>query len=110
MKWFGMAYGAPYESDTPRVPAPLHWLCHHCKEPIAQDDDGFIVPVAYGCEIALHYACHMRGIVGGVNHLRGSCTCCGGDDPPDPPNMTKRQAAIAAVKLWEQQRRQGPQS
>jgi hypothetical protein len=39
-------------------------------------------------------------MIGGLNHLLGRCTCCGGTEPPDPPEMTPRQAALAAVAAW----------
>ena len=45
--------------------------------------------------LALGDACsqpHRR-----LNPLRGVCTCYGGSEPPDPPDMTLREAARAAV-------------
>lgn len=45
---------------------------------------------------AWHRECAVRQVIGGVNHLRGRCTCCGGTEPPDPPDMTRREAALAA--------------
>jgi hypothetical protein len=32
-------------------------------------------------------------ILGGINHLNGDCTCHGGTQPPDPPGVTRRDAA-----------------
>jgi hypothetical protein len=43
-----------------------------------------------------HALCQLRQLVGGLNHLRGTCTCCGGTDDPDPPGLSRRNAAIAA--------------
>lgn len=104
MRWFGKAYGAPYEADTPHADTPVGELCWRCDEPIGPDDSGLLIPHWGGADRGswhpYHYDCHMRGIIGGLNHLRGSCTCCGGTEPPDPPNMTKREAASAAVALW----------
>lgn len=103
MMWFGKSCGAPYESDTPHAATPVGLTCGRCDEDIAEGDDGFVLPVFFGEEMdhhAYHYECHMRGIVGGLNHLIGKCTCCGGDDPPDPPELTKREAAKAAVTAW----------
>jgi hypothetical protein len=106
MKWFGKAWGAPYEADTPRVPVPVGELCARCDEPIEPGDDGVVVPHLDGewSLKPLHYECHLRGIIGGLNHLLGVCTCCGGSAPPDPPELTKRDAAIAAAVHWERQR------
>lgn len=50
-----------------------------------------------------HWECGMRNLLGGANHLIGKCSCegCGGKEPPDPPEMTPRQAAAEAVKQWQ---------
>ncbi len=48
-----------------------------------------------------HRACAARGVIGGLNHLLGRCSCCGGDQPPDPPELTRHQAARAALAYWE---------
>lgn len=103
MRWFGKAYGCAYESDMPHAPTPVGESCAHCDEAISDGDTGLIT--AYlGTEgwtfKPLHYDCHMRGIVGGLNHQLGKCTCCGGTEPPDPPHMSKRAAAIAAVNCF----------
>lgn len=66
---------------------PVGWLAG------PPEDHGVRVP---------HYECSMRAIVGGLNHLKGKCICCGGTEPPDPPEMSSREAAKAAVQFWEQ--------
>lgn len=77
---------------------PLH--CTFCGEPF-DDPRDFRVIMAGGTQAA-HQACCLRSIIGGVNHLRGTCTCCGGDDPPDPPGITMRQAArLALDEYWK---------
>lgn len=66
--------------------------CILCDEPITPADERammFVEPV--------HFECGVRAVAGGVNHQRGTCTCCGGTDDPDPPGMTRRQAAQAAT-------------
>lgn len=100
MKWFGKAYGAPYEGEAPHVPTPTGEPCAWCDEPIAATDDGMLIPhLGEGLRV-WHYACNMRSIVGGVNHLRGVCTCYGGT-ASDDPKMTKREAAQAALNYWQ---------
>lgn len=49
-----------------------------------------------------HMECGFRMIIGSVGHQRKLCSCYGGtfDDPPD---TTRRQAAIAAQLEWQQQ-------
>ena len=108
MMWFGKACGAAYEADTPHAPTPVDAPCGSCGESIKEQDDGMLVLHAdeHGsAHRAYHYACHMRGIIGGLNHLAGRCICCGGSEPPDPPAMSTRDAALAAVQAWERRQR-----
>jgi hypothetical protein len=68
--------------------------CHRCGEPVLrfEQDEHHLQP--------MHIECGARGILGGLNHMLGHCTCCGGTSDPDPPGLTKRQAAIAAFQYW----------
>jgi hypothetical protein len=102
MQWFGKKYEGGLWHDCAKAETPVGAICGQCGEEIAEGDDGVLLPL-FGAPIAqaFHYACHMRALIGGLNHLRGTCTCCGGEDPPDPPEMTRRQAAEAAVAEWE---------
>jgi hypothetical protein len=93
MRWFGARHGAPYEADSDPVATPVGARCFRCDEAIAADDDGIADP-------PMHYECFFRGIVGGLNHQLRRCTCCGGTHEPDPPDMTRRQAARAATEFW----------
>lgn len=74
-------------------------ICYYCAEEITEDHC-YRVPRITASEEAivdsLHDECFTRMLVGGVNHLRNLCTCCGGTQEPDPLHLTKRQAAIAA--------------
>jgi hypothetical protein len=70
--------------------------CLYCAEPIASDD--FLAP---DMTPPAHFECGLRAIVGGVNHQKGTCSCCGGTDPPDPPDMTPREAARAAALYFK---------
>lgn len=60
-------------------------------------------PDKYGTDtVAEHRECFLRGIFGSVGHQRGLCTCNGGPGTmDDPPGMTAREAARAAVKEFE---------
>lgn len=108
MRWFGRAYGAAYEDDSAPVPVPVGMHCKRCDEAFTADSDGFLMTYwdadKGAHDIGMHYECHMRQIIGGLNHLLGICTCCGGDAPPDPPALSKRQAAQAAVQYWNAMR------
>lgn len=75
------------------------FLCQWCDEPIL---DGERVA---NCNIPMHEECGLRSILGGINHLLGLCTCCGGTQPPDPPGLTRREAALRATAYWYATRR-----
>lgn len=101
--WFGPAPWAPICDELERVPAPAGTPCFHCEEPIAADDDGLLVasPAADGGwkQLPVHMECNLRIVVGSVGHQNAKCSCFGGTEE-DPPGMTKRQAAAAAVRLF----------
>jgi hypothetical protein len=75
--------------------------CPNCDEPV---ESGPLIP--HFVEVGMieprrwHWECWQRQVIGGVNHQRHACTCCGGTEPPDPPGMTRREAARAAVALY----------
>lgn len=100
IKWFGVKSWGPLCDDCERAPIPVGAACRWCDEPIAEGEDGMLVPYFDGVvaiDMPLHWECNMRSITGGFNHLRGSCTCCGGTEPPDPPDVSRRDAAKMAV-------------
>lgn len=98
MSWFGReAWNAPVCTAEDRIEIPVGQPCAHCQELIADGDDGF----ANGSHV-MHYACQVRGLVGGANHVLGTCSCCGGKMPPDPPGLTRREAALVAEKIWRE--------
>lgn len=72
--------------------------CLYCDEPIRMGDELARFPIGTqdGVRIA-HIECAYRAVAGGVNHLKGLCTCCGGTQPPDPPELSRRDAARAAL-------------
>jgi hypothetical protein len=73
--------------------------CLYCDEPITSADrtDPHIHPPA-------HWECAARAVIGGLNHQQGKCLCCGGTEPPDPPGMSRRQAAKAALEWFQAHR------
>lgn len=69
--------------------------CTNCGEPFG-DDGGVVWPAKSGPPVAVHRECMIRMVMGGVNHQRGLCTCCGGTEWPDPPSLSTREAARVA--------------
>lgn len=91
-------FGPPWsrKPDEIQVPAPVGETCILCGEPIAEDDMGTINFVNQ----VSHHECLMRSVIGSVGHLKGNCFCFGGTEE-DPPGMSRREAAQAAVKLFQ---------
>lgn len=91
-EYFGPAkFRKEYETQ---IETPAGLLCCHCEEAIQPGDVGTM----QGSK-PLHYECGMRLVLGSVGHQMKKCSCFGGTEE-DPPGMTKRQAAIAAVEHW----------
>jgi hypothetical protein len=96
-----MYFGSPHFGDptlTPRVPAPAGRFCCWCGEMIQLCDSGAIIPaVGPGApELPYHEACYARFTIGSVGHQRRSCPCFGGQ-MEDPPGLSVRHAAEAAL-------------
>ncbi len=77
-------------------PPPLR-QCMRCDEPVQEEELTVAVNGGAGC---MHTDCMIRSVVGGANHLRGNCSCCGGELPPDPPSLSRREAASLAARIW----------
>lgn len=95
-KWFGKDWGAPICVEEDHIETPIGQACYHCDEIFVEGDRGVTDMPGH----ALHLECQIRQVVGGVNHIRGTCLCCGGTDDPDPPDVSKREAARRAVIEW----------
>jgi hypothetical protein len=80
-----------------QVPTPIGQPCILCQESVVSGDIGTIDSQG----MITHYECTMRSVVGSVGHQQGRCQCFGGTEE-DPPGLTKRQAAIAACRLWDE--------
>lgn len=107
MQWFGKDWGAPILAELDHQPTPISEFCLFCEERILEQDDGFLIfDGEKGRRRPVHWECNLRQVVGSVGHLTGKCSCHGGTDG-DPPGMTRREAAKAAVALWERNFRAG---
>jgi len=82
-------------------------MCIHCGETIEAGDDYQVVPQypsgEHGSETRYHRDCFLRSIIGSVAHLQGRCSCfVVGSVEGDPPELTRREAASAAVRLFHE--------
>lgn len=81
--------------------------CFRCGEPVLPGEEspqGVDVVDTNGAVIhhTWHEECALRSVLGSVGHLRGTCSCRGGTEE-DPPGLTKREAARAAMLEWKGQ-------
>lgn len=112
-QYFGPEYARkPWETQ---VDTPVGELCALCDEAIERGDIGTVMSIINmgpdGKPVAarrpVHHECSMRSVIGSVAHIEGTCSCnIPGSSEGDDPNLTKRQAAIAAVRAWEARRGQ----
>lgn len=120
LHWFGSHWGAPMCNQSAHIATPAGHVCEWCEHPIEADDRGVVVEAAGpgdegGLRLseggvaaggpgkpvrAYHLECHLRTVLGSAGHIERRCTCFGGEDE-DPPGLTKREAAHAAVAAFE---------
>lgn len=90
-----IATAVPFLGDRPLflgVLSPPRHTCQYCAEPVVDGE-----AIQHCGDGVIHIECLWRMIRGGVNHQARRCSCYGGAEPPDPPGMTRREAAIAAA-------------
>ncbi len=87
------------------VEAPIGIPCDWCGENILATEWGIIVPGIEEDDVCLavedkvyHNECGYRFKRGSVGHITRQCPCFGGTEE-DPPNTTKRQAALLAFMV-----------
>jgi hypothetical protein len=93
---------AHHDSELEIVDVPVGQLCGWCAELIARTDRGVIMDhhSQWGIfERPYHDECQFRMLVGSLGHLTEGCSCFGGH-AGDPPGMTRREAARAAMSYW----------
>jgi hypothetical protein len=114
--WFGSSWGAPVNAG-PHVGTPVGALCSWCVEAIEDGDSGVLMPHIdldpdgrpVGTVRPLHRNCHLRSVVGSLAHVEERCGCYTGCfNDTDPPEMTRRQAADAAVAAFYAKYQESP--
>lgn len=77
---------------------PIGEECAWCREPIHRGENG--VDLENGnCE---HIECYIVSIVGSVAHQERRCACYDGFAECEDSQMSRRDAAKAAFKNWQQ--------
>lgn len=117
---FGKGTWPPFCEDVREWPTPVGDPCLWCGERIREGDQGGWMTVVRQTGGALwqgntarasdlepglepeHIECFIRQSIGSVGHLRRHCSCYGGTEG-DPPGMTRREAAQAALDLFTHQ-------
>lgn len=103
--WFGPEPFSRACHDLGRVAVPVDETCLWCKEKIEATDCGYIMEYV-GDEITFapeHVECMMRSVLGSVAHIEKRCSCyVPGSTCNDPPDMSLREAAKAAVRRFNQ--------
>ena len=70
--------------------------CQWCKERIKRSEVDPLV------QTPMHRECAFRSIMGSLAHIERRCSCfVKGAPETDPPEMTRREAAKAALAAWE---------
>ena len=115
MKYFGpknmqLSRSLRLDNEIIRVDIPVGVPCAHCDELIQDGDHGWTLPHigANGCiELPWHLNCLMRHTIGSVAHIERRCGCfVKGATEDDAPELTRRQAADAAVEAFNRKDKQ----
>lgn len=106
MKYFGRIWPSGICDDGDKVETPVGRPCLWCGEEIVDGDQGIMMSYM-DTEVTLqpmHKNCMIRQTVGSVARIERHCSCfVPGSEEEDPPGMTRREAADAAVEAWERQ-------
>jgi hypothetical protein len=81
-------------------------LCQWCDEAVTEDELRMGDAEVNRSGQAIHIECGLRSAIGSVGHQRRLCSCHGGDQE-DPPGMTRREAARAAMEYFHLSRANG---
>lgn len=97
LKYFGDPWPSDLCDSSEQIPVPVGAPCQRCGEVIEQGDQG----VMYSNGPVAHRNCFLRSILGSVAHIEKRCSCyVEGAEEGDPPGLTKREGANAAVAVW----------
>lgn len=98
--WFGENWNAPVCKSDQQVSVPVGERCVWCDEVFVENDCGISMPSPEGFA-NFHLNCMLRTVFGSASHITMGphrCGECGGDSP----ELTKREAADAAVRAYHE--------
>jgi hypothetical protein len=105
--WFGSNSFGPVCTEESHVSTPVGDTCEWCEEEIEAGDCGVIFHKLRSLTPEIwemkpnHQECFLRRTLGSVAHIERRCSCyVAGSCAYDPPEMTVREAARAAVQAW----------
>lgn len=102
---FGQRFDAPAFDDATIVRTPVGSLCLMCGERIEVGDNGVMMqtwgPRGVRQEPE-HLECHLRSVLGSIEHLEGQCTCF--SDAHRRDDESYRETARLTMK-WIRERR-----
>lgn len=64
MRRFGASWGAPICSAVEQAPTPTGFCCQYCGKPVAEYDQGLLIPDEDGDERPWHLHCFRRSMLG----------------------------------------------
>lgn len=98
-------FGEPWPSGVcdygVQVPTPIGELCLHCDEPIEEGQQGTFMFDLHGGRRPTHRECSLRSVLGGIAHMRRTCSCFGGTDDPDGGMPYRRSALLVWAYVLE---------
>lgn len=107
-----------FDDAEPWPESVVGWICMHCEEPVVEGESGLVIPCVRqgppgpdgepGRPVsnpeAVHKECHIRSIMGSVEHLEGRCGTCNGVAPDGPhrhpADMMSYRDQARAVIAW----------
>lgn len=73
--------------------------CPYCEETIGPFDLTDQIHMLGLGPREWHWECAARSVIGSVGHQKRECPCYGGTNE-DPPGVTRREAAVAALNYF----------
>lgn len=94
--YFGEKWDAPVTDDAAEIPTPVGARCMHCREAIAEGDQGTVNEGGW----VSHKECSLRGVMGGIGHLVDHAFFCHGIGPD--AGLSYRRSARLVWRAWAQ--------